>query len=76
MITVTRMNETPLVVNADLIEFVESVPETNISLITGKKLMVRETVADVIHRVTEFKQQCGVQSATPVGTHLQVQGSK
>ncbi len=60
MITVTRMNESSLVVNADLIEFVEAIPETSISLTTGKKLMVRESVDDIVVRVAQFKQQCDV----------------
>jgi len=42
MIQVTRLNDTKLVINADLIEFVEEIPDTIISLTTGKKIMVKE----------------------------------
>ncbi|MBN1211353.1 MAG: flagellar FlbD family protein [candidate division Zixibacteria bacterium] len=56
MIKVTRINNTELVINADLIEFVESIPDTIISLTTGKKIMVRETIDDVIERVAKFKR--------------------
>lgn len=59
MIKVTRLNQTDLVVNADLIEFIEPIPDTIISLTTGKKIMVRETIDHVIDRVTAFKQQAG-----------------
>ena len=60
MIKVTRINDSVLVVNADLIEFIEAIPDTMISLTTGKKIMVRETLDDVVDRVTEFKRRCSV----------------
>jgi len=56
MIRVTRINDTELVINADLIEFVETIPETMITLTTGKKIMVRESVDEIIQRVAEFKR--------------------
>ena len=56
MIKVTRINNTELVVNADLIEFVESIPDTIISLTTGKKIMVKETPDEIIDRVACFKR--------------------
>lgn len=56
MIKVTRLNETELVVNADLIEFVEAIPDTIISLTTGKKIMVKETIDEVIEKVKNFKR--------------------
>jgi len=59
MIKVTRLNDTELVINADLIEFVESIPDTIISLTTGKKIMVKETIDEVIERVARFKRISG-----------------
>lgn len=56
MIKVTRINNSMLVLNSDLIESVESTPDTMISLTTGKKIMVRETVDDVINRIAKFKR--------------------
>jgi len=56
MIKVTRLNETELVVNTDLIEFVESIPDTIISLTTGKKIMVKETTDEIIEKVKDFKR--------------------
>ncbi len=53
----TRLNETELVLNADLRECVEPTPDTIIALTTGKKIMVRE--ATDIDRVTVYKQQAG-----------------
>lgn len=60
MIEVTRLNDSKLVINADLIEFVEATPDTIISLTTGKKIMVRETPQEIIERVAQFKNRISV----------------
>jgi len=57
MIKVTRLNESELVINTDLIEFVEAIPDTIISLTTGKKIMVKETIDEVIMKVQNFKKE-------------------
>lgn len=57
MITVTRLNDSELVINADLIEYIEAIPDTIISLTTGKKIMVKETVDEVISKVENFKRK-------------------
>lgn len=56
MITVNRQDGSTLVINADLVEFVEAIPETIVSLTTGRKIMVRQTTDDIIDRVTQFKR--------------------
>ncbi len=60
MITVNRQDGSTLVINADLIEFVEAIPETIVSLTTGRKIMVRQTTDDIIDRVTQFKRLVGI----------------
>jgi len=50
LIQVTRLNGLPVMINADLIKFVEATPDTLISLTTGEKLMVKEPV-DVVARL-------------------------
>lgn len=65
MIKVTRLNNTELVINADLIEFVEATPDTLISLTTGKKIVVRESTEEIIERVAQFKRMSGIRSETP-----------
>ena len=57
MIKVTRLDGNELVLNADLIEFVEANPDTVVSLTTGKKIMIRETIDEVVSRVAEFKRR-------------------
>jgi flagellar protein FlbD len=63
MIGLTRLNGHPLVVNAELIETVESTPDTVVSLISGKKLVVRESPDDVIERVVRYRQKAGAAAA-------------
>jgi flagellar protein FlbD len=65
MIKVTRLDESALVINADLIELVESIPETIICLTTGKKIIVKETVDDIIERVARFKRMSGARFEVP-----------
>ncbi len=55
MIKVTRLNGKEFVVNAELIEFVEATPDTVITLVSGKKIVVRESVDQVIERVVRYK---------------------
>lgn len=57
MITVNRQDGSTVVINADLIEFVEAIPETIVSLTTGRKIMVRQATDDIIDRVTQFMRQ-------------------
>jgi flagellar protein FlbD len=57
MIHLTRLNNQSLVLNADLIKFIEKAPDTVITLLTGDKLVVRESVEEVLERVREFQQK-------------------
>jgi len=56
MIELTRLNNRPLVVNSDLIKFVERAPDTVITLITGEKIVVHETVEEVLRRFVAFRR--------------------
>lgn len=57
VIKVTRLDNREVVVNADLVEFVEATPETIISTTTGKKLVIRESVDEVIRRALEYRRR-------------------
>ena len=54
MIELTYLNGKPLYVNPNLIEVLESTPDTVITLTTGKKLIVREPPAVVVEKFTDF----------------------
>jgi flagellar protein FlbD len=55
LIIVTRINGKELVVNAELIEFIESTPDTVISLTTGRKMVVAESTEEIVNRVIKYK---------------------
>jgi flagellar protein FlbD len=54
MIALTRLNNQAFVVNADLIKFIESTPDTMITLTTGDRLIVQESAVDVIRKVIDY----------------------
>jgi flagellar protein FlbD len=56
MIRLTRLNNQTLTVNSDLIKFVEQSPDTLITLITGEKIVVRESAEEVLTRIIEFRR--------------------
>jgi flagellar protein FlbD len=57
MIYLTRLNNRPVVVNSDLIKFVEDTPDTVVTLISGEKLVVTETVAQVLNKIIRFRRR-------------------
>jgi flagellar protein FlbD len=57
MIELTRFNGDKFVLNADLIEMVETTPDTVIRLLNGKKVIVRETAQEVVERALEFARR-------------------
>ena len=56
MIELHRLQNQKIIVNADLIEFIESTPDTMISTTAGKKLIVLESVEEVIDKVIKYKR--------------------
>lgn len=57
MIEVTKLNDEKFVLNAELIKTVEETPDTVITITTGNKYIVRESVEEVIQRVVAYKRQ-------------------
>jgi flagellar protein FlbD len=55
MITVTRLNGPAFALNPDLIERIESTPDTVITLVDGAKYVVCESVDELVARVRESK---------------------
>ncbi len=54
MISVTRLNNQPFVLNAELIRTIEQNPDTIITLVTGEHLIVRESTKEIVARVIEY----------------------
>lgn len=55
MIKVKRLNGKEFIVNSDLILYVEETPDTVITLTTGQKVVVVDSVDEIIDKVIEFK---------------------
>jgi flagellar protein FlbD len=57
MIHLTRINHAPMVLNSELIEHIETTPDTVISLTNGQKIVVLEPADDIIEKVVEFRRR-------------------
>ena len=72
MIQLTRLNNHPLIVNSDLIKFIENAPDTVLTLVTGEKVVVLESSDKVLERIVEFRRSIlsgmGVQEASTGGS--------
>ena len=54
MITLTRLNGARFVVNADSIRFVEERPDTTLTLIGGERVIVAESMREVVERSIDY----------------------
>ena len=57
MISVTRLNGKRFVVNAEQIRYIENTPDTMITLVSGDKVMVKETLEAVVELAIEYCRQ-------------------
>jgi flagellar protein FlbD len=57
MITVTRLNDRDIVINCDLIETIETTPDTTLTMSTGRKIIVLDSVGEVIDKTVAYKQR-------------------
>ncbi|MUK89908.1 flagellar protein FlbD [Ornithinibacillus sp. L9] len=63
MIPVTRLNGEAFVLNGVMIEQVQALPDTTITLQNGKKIVVREPVQEVVDLITTYYQKVGIQQS-------------
>ncbi|MCR5216854.1 MAG: flagellar FlbD family protein [Lachnospiraceae bacterium] len=56
MIELTRLNNTRIMINADLIEMIEETPDTVVTMTTGRKFVVKESRMEVRDLVINFKK--------------------
>lgn len=59
MIAVKRLNGEEIMVNPHLIETIEATPDTVITLINGKRLVVQDLIEDVVDRIIEYRKIVG-----------------
>ncbi|MCU0958800.1 MAG: flagellar FlbD family protein [Pirellulaceae bacterium] len=56
MIRLTHLDGEPFILNAELIRYVEARPDTFITLTSGERLVVRETMDQVLERTLAYQQ--------------------
>ena len=56
MIKLTKLGGETFVLNADLIRYVEARPDTFITLTTGERLVVAESMDEVVRRAVAYQQ--------------------
>ena len=57
MIFLTRFDGTEVVVNSDLVVTVEKTPDTVVTLTTGDRIMVRESIQEVVARAASYRHR-------------------
>lgn len=57
MIKLTRLDGEAFVLNAELIRYVESRPDTFVTLTSGERLVVTESMSEVVDRAVAYQQQ-------------------
>ena len=57
MIKLTRLDGEPFVLNAELIRYVERRPDTFVTLTSGDRIVVSETMDEVVDRALQYQQQ-------------------
>ena len=57
MIRLSRLSGETFFLNCELIKFIEKVPDTVITLTTGEKFMVRDTIEDVINSTIDYRKR-------------------
>ena len=59
MVEVTRLDGKVYYVNPHQIEYIEANPDTTLTMLSGKKLVVREDYQTVFTRIVEYRRLIG-----------------
>ncbi len=54
MIALTRLNNARFILNAELVKYVESTPDTMVTLTTGDRIIVKESAEEVVKRAVDY----------------------
>ena len=71
MILVTRLDGSVMVVNDEQIAWIETRPDTVISMTNGEKLLVRETADTLVERARDFQRSVHIRVGFPIGRDAQ-----
>ena len=72
MITLTKTDGSPLVLNAELIKWLDGTANqtTTVTLVTENKLMVKESVEVIVQGVIDYKRLINIYELDPDASHL------
>lgn len=59
MVRVTRLNGTEYFINPHQIEYIELNPDTTLVMLSGKKLVVRESYNELFDRIIDYRKMIG-----------------
>lgn len=57
MITITKLNGKEIIINCELIELLEANPDTTITMTTGRIIIAKESVDNIVEKTVKFKQK-------------------
>jgi len=59
MIEVTRLNGVVYYINPHQIEYIELNPDTTVTMLSGKRLVVREDYQSVLDKIIKYRREIG-----------------
>lgn len=75
VIIVRRLSDQPFAVNPDLIERIETTPDTILVLVDGTRYIVRESLEDIVTLVRDFRSGVVAGALNPPVHRLEPPGS-
>ncbi|MFV0392970.1 MAG: flagellar FlbD family protein [Coprobacillaceae bacterium] len=57
MISISKLNGKQIVLNCELIETIEALPDTTITMTNGRKFITTDSVDDVIDKIIKYKNK-------------------
>jgi len=75
MIKVTRLNDSVLVINVEMIQSLQATPDTVITFTNHDCLMVKEPVEEISQRIVEYQRSVNPVSGEESGDMLEMIGS-
>lgn len=60
MIQVERLNGSSYFINPHMIESMECLPDLTITMLSGKKIVVRNSPEDVVNKIVEYRSRIGI----------------
>lgn len=70
VIRLSRLNGFEIIINPELIEWLEARPDTTVSLATGSKIVVKNSVEEVIDKIMEYRRALAQDGKSPAETLL------